>query len=86
MRNPGPPHVAAAPGFVVSVGSALVDRVDKVFLTASAKARLDLSPGRLEDVFVLPTAAGRLGMAINLDAFTADLQVSQAELPRGQRA
>lgn len=52
--------------------------MDKVFLTASAKARLDLSPGRLEDAFVLPTAAGRLGVAISLDAFTADL-------PRGQR-
>jgi predicted amidohydrolase len=59
--------------------------VDKVFLTASEKARLYLSPGRLADVFVLPTAAGRLGVAISLDAFTADLQVSQADLPCGQR-
>jgi catechol 2,3-dioxygenase-like lactoylglutathione lyase family enzyme len=48
----------------------LIGRVDKVFLTKSEIATLDLTPGRLEDVRVLPTAAGRLGIAISLDAFT----------------
>ncbi len=50
----------------------LIGRVDKVFLTKSEIATLDLTPGRLEDVRVLPTAAGRLGIAISLDAFTPE--------------
>ncbi|HEY7779915.1 MAG TPA: nitrilase-related carbon-nitrogen hydrolase [Ktedonobacterales bacterium] len=45
-------------------------RVDKVFLTADERRLLDLTPGRLEDVPVIATAAGRLGVAISLDAFT----------------
>ncbi len=49
---------------------ALLGRVEKVFLTKSEIATLDLTPGRLEDVAVIPTAAGRLGVAISLDAFT----------------
>ncbi len=49
---------------------ALLERVEKVFLTAAEKTLLDLAPGRLEDVRVIPTAAGRLGVAISLDAFT----------------
>lgn len=51
---------------------ALLGRVDKVFLTPSERTRLDLTPGRLEDVVVLPTGAGRLGVAISLDAFTPE--------------
>lgn len=49
---------------------ALLGRVEKVNLTAAERATLDLTPGRLEDVRVIPTAAGRLGVAISLDAFT----------------
>jgi predicted amidohydrolase len=51
---------------------ALLGRVDKVFLTSSEKETLDLSPGRLEDVRVLHTGTGRLGVAISLDAFTSE--------------
>lgn len=50
----------------------LIGRVDKVYLTKSEIETLDLTPGRLEDVRVLPVAAGRLGIAISLDAFTPD--------------
>lgn len=49
---------------------ALLGRVEKVFLTKSEIATLDLTPGRLEDVRVIATDAGRLGVAISLDAFT----------------
>jgi len=49
---------------------ALLGRVNKVFLTASDRDQLDLTPGRLEDAQVIPTPAGRLGVAISLDAFT----------------
>jgi len=49
---------------------ALLGRVDKVFLTRSEIATLDLTPGRLEDVRVMATEAGWLGVAISLDAFT----------------
>jgi predicted amidohydrolase len=49
---------------------ALLGRVNKVFLTASDREQLDLSPGQLEDIQVIPTPAGRLGVAISLDAFT----------------
>jgi predicted amidohydrolase len=49
---------------------ALLGRVNKVFLTASDREQLDLAPGNLEDVQVIPTPAGRLGVAISLDAFT----------------
>ena len=51
---------------------ALLGRIDKVFLTHSELTTLDLTPGRLEDVRVVPTAAGRLGVATSLDAFTPD--------------
>jgi predicted amidohydrolase len=49
---------------------ALLGRVNKVFLTAGDREQLDLTPGKLEDVQVIPTPAGRLGVAISLDAFT----------------
>ncbi|HKV84593.1 MAG TPA: nitrilase-related carbon-nitrogen hydrolase [Ktedonobacterales bacterium] len=51
---------------------ALLGRVDKVYLTKSEIAVLNLTPGRLEDVRVIATAAGRLGVAISLDAFTPE--------------
>ncbi|MGH2485100.1 MAG: nitrilase-related carbon-nitrogen hydrolase, partial [Ktedonobacterales bacterium] len=51
---------------------ALLGRVDKVYLTKSEITVLNLTPGRLEDVRVIATTAGRLGVAISLDAFTPD--------------
>jgi predicted amidohydrolase len=50
----------------------LIGRTNKVYLTASEKDMLDLSPGRLADVRAFTTAVGRLGIAISLDAFTPD--------------
>jgi predicted amidohydrolase len=49
---------------------ALLGRVEKVYLTSSEIAMLDLTPGKLEDVRVITTEVGRLGVAISLDAFT----------------
>ncbi len=49
---------------------ALLDRVEKVYLTHGEQQALDLTPGRLEDVRAIETTAGRLGVAISLDAFT----------------
>jgi len=51
---------------------ALLERVNKVYLTSSERETLDLTPGLLSDARVIPTAAGRLGVAISLDAFTPD--------------
>ncbi|HLY30662.1 MAG TPA: nitrilase-related carbon-nitrogen hydrolase [Ktedonobacterales bacterium] len=50
----------------------LPGRVDKVFLTKGEIETLDLAPGRLEDTQVIATPAGRLGVAISLDAFTPE--------------
>jgi predicted amidohydrolase len=50
----------------------LLGRVEKVFLTKSERTILCLTPGRLEDVPVFATPAGRIGVAISLDAFTPD--------------
>lgn len=51
---------------------ALLERTNKVYLTTSEREMLDLTPGRLAEVRAIPTAAGRLGVAISLDAFTPD--------------
>jgi predicted amidohydrolase len=58
--------------FVFGPDGTQLGRVDKVFLTESERRMLDLVPGRLEDVRVIPSTAGRLGVAISLDAFTPD--------------
>jgi predicted amidohydrolase len=50
----------------------LLQRVNKVYLTSREREILDLTPGLLSDARVIPTAAGRLGVAISLDAFTPD--------------
>jgi predicted amidohydrolase len=55
---------------VLGPDGTLLGRVNKVFLTASDREQLDLTPGALEDTQVIPTPAGRLGVAISLDAFT----------------
>lgn len=51
---------------------ALLGRVDKVYLTENEIAVLHLTPGKLADARVIATAAGRLGVAISLDAFTPE--------------
>lgn len=74
---------ADAPGRVIPAGpevynaalvfgpdGALLGRVDKVYLTHGETASLDLTAAPLEDVRVIATEAGRLGVAISLDAFT----------------
>ncbi|HEX8035741.1 MAG TPA: nitrilase-related carbon-nitrogen hydrolase [Ktedonobacterales bacterium] len=68
---PDGPEVYNA-ALVFAPDGTLIGRVEKVYLTKSEIETLDLTPGRLEDVWVLPTAAGRLGVAISLDAFTPD--------------
>ena len=68
---PTGPHVYNA-ALVFSPDGDLLGRVDKVFLTESEIATLDLTPGRLDEVRVMATAAGRLGVAISLDAFTPE--------------
>jgi predicted amidohydrolase len=50
----------------------LLERINKVYLTSSEREALDLTPGNLSEVRAIPTAAGRLGVAISLDAFTPD--------------
>lgn len=59
---------------VFSPQGKLVGAVDKVYLTKLEKeAGLDLSPGKLEDLRVIYTPAGDLGIAISLDAFKPDV-------------
>jgi len=50
----------------------LIGRTNKVHLTASERAMLDLSAGKLADVHVFATEVGRVGIAISLDAFMPD--------------
>ncbi len=75
--TPGEPAVYLPEGpevynaaLVFGPDGALLGRVEKVNLTPAERETLDLTPGWLEDVHVIPTAAGRLGVAISLDAFT----------------
>lgn len=49
-----------------------VRRVNKAFPTQSERDTLDICPGTLEDGAVIATPAGRLGVAISLDAFTPE--------------
>jgi predicted amidohydrolase len=57
---------------VATPDGAPVRRVNKVYLTQSERETLDIVPGKLADVAVIATPAGRLGVAISLDAFTPD--------------
>jgi predicted amidohydrolase len=50
----------------------LLGRVNKVFLTEPETRELHLTAGKLEDVRVIETEAGRLGIAVSLDAFTPE--------------
>lgn len=67
--EPAGPEVYNA-ALVFGPDGALLGRVDKVFLTHGEIESLDLTPAPLEDVAVIATEAGRLGVAISLDAFT----------------
>lgn len=67
--EPAGPEVYNA-ALVFGPDGALLSRVDKVYLTSSELTSLDLSPAPLADVAVIATEAGRLGVAISLDAFT----------------
>lgn len=58
--------------FVFGPDGTQLGRVNKVYLTPDEIQMLKLSPGRLEDVHPIPTVAGRLGVAISLDAFMPD--------------
>ena len=55
---------------LVATPDGAVQRVNKVFLTASEMATLDICPGALADIHSISTPAGRIGVAISLDAFT----------------
>jgi predicted amidohydrolase len=57
--------------FVVTPAG-VIHRINKVFPTESERATLDISAGRLSEVTVIETPAGRIGVAISLDAFTPE--------------
>ncbi len=59
-------------GFLWGPDGNLIGTTDKVFLTESEKATLDLTPGELESVQSFETEFGRIGLAISLDAFTPE--------------
>lgn len=76
-RGAGSVYVPTGPemynaALIFGPDGALLERVNKVYLTSSEREMLDLTPGNLSDVRAIPTAAGRLGVAISLDAFTPD--------------
>jgi hypothetical protein len=57
--------------FLWGPDGALLGTTHKVFLTPPERELLNLSPGALDDVRVFDTPAGRIGIAISLDAFTS---------------
>ncbi|MDQ6661742.1 MAG: hypothetical protein M3Z24_12355, partial [Chloroflexota bacterium] len=59
-------------GFLWGPDGTLLGTTDKVFLTSSEKATLDLVSGSLEDVQGFETELGKVGIAISLDAFTSE--------------
>ena len=58
--------------FLWGPDGALMGTTDKVFLTESELATLDLTPGDLRQVRPFETEMGKVGMAISLDAFTPE--------------
>jgi Carbon-nitrogen hydrolase len=76
-RNAGKVYLPDGPGvyntgFLWGPDGRLIGTTDKVFLTDSEKATLDLTPGELENVNAFETEIGKIGMAISLDAFTPE--------------
>src|SRR6266567_4389420 len=59
-------------GFLWGPDGCLIGSTDKVFLTDSEKAVLDLTPGDLEAVQAFETEVGKIGIAISMDAFTPE--------------
>src|SRR5713226_5004941 len=57
-------------GFLWGPDGNLIGTTDKVFLTESELATLDLTPGDLGAVQPFDTEMGKVGIAISLDAFT----------------
>lgn len=57
-------------GFLWGPDGTLLGTTDKVFITESEQATLDLTPGNLNTVQALETEVGKVGFAISLDAFT----------------
>ena len=76
-RNAGKVYLPDGPGvyntgFLWGPDGRLIGTTDKVFLTDSEKATLDLTPGELGNVNAFETEIGKIGMAISLDAFTPE--------------
>lgn len=59
-------------GFLWGPDGNLIGRTEKVFLTESEKTLLDLTPGELAQVKPFDTEIGKIGIAINQDAFTCE--------------
>ena len=59
-------------GFLWGPEGNLLGTTDKVFLTESERATLDITPGNLDEVHPYETEIGKIGFAISLDAFTPD--------------
>ncbi len=59
-------------GFLWGPDGTLIGTTDKVFLTSSETATLDLTSGSLDRVQAFDTEMGKLGFAISLDAFTSE--------------
>ncbi len=76
-RRAGRVYLPADPGvyntgFLWGPDGNLLGTTDKVFLTESERATLDLTPGDLDEVHPFKTEMGKVGMAISLDAFTPE--------------
>jgi hypothetical protein len=74
-RQAGRVYLPAGPGvyntgFLWGPDGSLLGTTDKVFLTESEQATLDLTPGELAEVHPFDTSIGKIGIAISLDAFT----------------
>lgn len=68
---PNGPHVYNT-GFLWGPDGNLLGATDKVFVTKSEQATLDLTPGDLNAVQAFETELGNVGFAISLDAFTPE--------------
>ncbi len=74
-KNAGKVYLPDGPGvyntaFLWGPDGNLIGTTDKVFLTESELATLDLTPGDLGAVQPFDTEMGKVGIAISLDAFT----------------
>jgi len=65
VADPRPTNLA----LVFGSGGTVVARASKVFLTAGLESRIGLARGRLEDLPVVATPVGRVGLAVCLDGW-----------------